>query len=89
MGGNVATMPVAYDLLCASLCLLKKGRERNTIGLIRQFLPKDRDLTRMSEEELARVIDTLNHRPRKALGFRAPHEVFFDTTTLLTVALTS
>ncbi|MGZ8256958.1 MAG: IS30 family transposase, partial [Gallionella sp.] len=25
-----------------------------------------------------RAVDKLNHRPRKVLGFRSPHEVFFD-----------
>ncbi|MGH8369444.1 MAG: IS30 family transposase, partial [Gammaproteobacteria bacterium] len=29
----------------------------------------------------------LNHRPRERLGFKTPHEVFFHTKTLLTVAL--
>ncbi len=67
----------------------ERGVNENTNGLIRQFFPKSRDLTSVSEEELAIVIEFLNHRPRKTLGFRTPHEVFFDTTTSFTVALTS
>jgi len=35
------------------------------------------------------VMNQLNHRPRKTLGFRTPYEVFFKTQTPLTVALGS
>ncbi|MEO8327988.1 MAG: IS30 family transposase, partial [Nitrospirota bacterium] len=67
----------------------ERGVNENTNGLIRQFFPKNRDLTHVTEHELKEVMATLNHRPRKTLGYRTPHEVFFDTTTPLTVALTS
>ena len=67
----------------------ERGVNENTNGLIRQFFPKNRDLTQVTEYELKEVMATLNHRPRKTLGYRTPHEVFFGTTTSLTVALTS
>jgi len=67
----------------------ERGVNENTNGLLRQFFPKARDLTLVNQAELATVLDQLNHRPRKTLGFRTPHEVFFATTTSLTVALTS
>jgi IS30 family transposase len=67
----------------------ERGVNENTNGLIRQFFPKDRDLTRVGTHHLTAVMDNLNHRPRKTLDFRTPYEVFFDTTTSLTVALTS
>jgi len=67
----------------------ERGVNENTNGLIRQFFPKDRTLTQVTEAELQSVRDRLNHRPRKTLGYRTPHEVFFDTTTPLTVALTT
>jgi hypothetical protein len=35
------------------------------------------------------TMGTLNHRPRKTLGYRTPDEVFFGTTASLTVAPTS
>jgi IS30 family transposase len=79
-----ATISFAHP--CASW---ERGVNENTNGLIRQFSLKSRDLTSVSEEELASVNESLNHRPRKTLGFRTPHEVFFDTTTSFTVALTS
>jgi len=61
----------------------------NTNGLIRQYFPKHRDLTTVTEQEIEQAMDNLNHRPRKSLGFRIPYEVFFNTRTSLTVALHS
>ncbi len=67
----------------------ERGLNENTNGLIRQYFPKDRDLTTVTETEIEHVMNKLNHRPRKTLGFRTPHEVFFKTRTSLTVALQS
>ena len=67
----------------------ERGVNENTNGLIRQFFPKDQDLRGVTDEQLTTVMQTLNHRPRKTLGYRTPYEVFFDTTTSLTVALTN
>ncbi len=65
----------------------ERGLNENTNGLIRQFFPKRRDLTTVTDAEVQEVMNNLNHRPRKSLGFRTPHEVFFNTRTSLTVAL--
>jgi IS30 family transposase len=67
----------------------ERGLNENTNGLIRQYFPKHRDLTTVTEREIKTAMDKLNHRPRKSLGFRTPHEVFFNTRTSLTVALQS
>ena len=67
----------------------KRGLNENTDGLIRKYLPKSRPLTNVTQKELNYIMDQLNHRPRKTLGFRTPYEVFFKKKTLLTVALTS
>jgi IS30 family transposase len=67
----------------------ERGLNENTNGLIRQYFPKHRDLTTVTEHEIKRAMDKLNHRPRKSLGFRTPYEVFFNTRTSLTVALQS
>jgi len=67
----------------------ERGLNENTNGLIRQYFPKDRDLTTVTNHEIEQTMDKLNHRPRKSLGFRTPFEVFFNTRTSLTVALQS
>lgn len=45
--------------------------------LLRQYFPKGMVLTDVTEEEVQKAVDRLNHRPRKVLGYKAPHEVFF------------
>ena len=65
----------------------ERGLNENTNGLIRQYLPKSRPLNNVTQKELDYIMDQLNHRPRKTLGFKTPCELFFNKKTLLTVAL--
>ena len=64
----------------------ERGTNENTNGLIRQYLPKSRNLKKVSMEEEIMIMDKLNLRPRKCLDFRTPYEVFFEHQS---VALTS
>jgi IS30 family transposase len=53
----------------------QRGTNENTNGLLRQYFPNGTDLSVHPAEELQRVADILNNRPRKRLGFRTPNEV--------------
>lgn len=55
----------------------ERGLNENSNGLLRQYFPKGMALHEITDEEVQRAVDKLNHRPRKVLGFRSPHEVFF------------
>lgn len=57
----------------------ERGTNENTNGLIRQYFPKDMDLSTITEEDLHAVEERLNTRPRKCLDFQSPAEVFFGT----------
>lgn len=57
----------------------ERGTNENTNGLIRQYFPKDKDLSTITEEDLHAVEERLNARPRKCLDFKSPAEVFFGT----------
>ena len=56
----------------------QRARNENTNGLIRQYLPKGALLDRFATRYIRLIQDRLNHRPRKSLGFKTPHEVFFN-----------
>ncbi len=67
----------------------ERGTNENTNGLIRQYFPKGEALLDVTTEQLRHAEERLNHRPRKRLGWKTPHEVFFGTKTKLVVALGS
>ena len=54
----------------------ERGLNENTHGLIRQFFPKGKDLSEVTDNEVQAVMDKLNNRPRKCLGFKTPNQVF-------------
>ena len=57
----------------------QRGTNENTNGLLREYFPKGYDFSKLSDEDLQKVVDQLNHRPRKCLGYRTPAEVYFST----------
>jgi transposase, IS30 family len=56
----------------------QRGSNENANGLIREYLPKGMDLSNLTQRDLSTIENALNHRPRKILGFRTPHEVFTE-----------
>ncbi len=54
----------------------ERGANENMNGLIRQFFPKKMRFDFITDQDLAFAMHRLNHRPRKCLGFKTPHEVF-------------
>jgi len=64
----------------------ERGLNENTNGLIRQYFPKKHDFTTITEYQVERVMDKLNNRPRKCLGFKTPNEVFFGIKPTVALA---
>ena len=62
----------------------QRGTNENTNGLLRQYFPKETSFDGVSDDELASVVDKLNHRPRKYLAWRSPFEVFWNLVLQLT-----
>jgi IS30 family transposase len=56
----------------------QRGSNENTIGLLRQFMPKGADLTGESQTWLNDVANLMNNHPRKTLGWRTPAEAMAD-----------
>jgi transposase, IS30 family len=56
----------------------ERGANENMNGLIRQFFPKKMAFNFITTKEIEMTMHRLNHRPRKCLGYTAPHEVFME-----------
>ena len=58
-------------------CSWERGLNENHNGLLRQYFPKKMSLAGVTQIEVDDAVYALNHRPRKCLGYRTPHEVFY------------
>jgi IS30 family transposase len=68
----------------------ERGLNENTNGLVRQYAPKKKSFDHVDDELIDMITYKLNHRPRKSLGFKTPHEVFFNVSQRITdIALAS
>lgn len=80
MDGDKFDHPVYY---CDPHSPHQKGSVENVIGLLRQYIPKGADLETLTEQKIRAIVKKLNHRPRKCLDYKTPHEVFFNETVAL------
>jgi IS30 family transposase len=60
----------------------QRGLNENTNGLIRQYVPKGSDVRMLTDRQINHIMDRLNNRPRKSLGFLTPNEVFYGQQKL-------
>ncbi len=77
-----------YDLLCRSVyggqrfvvyychsySAWEKGSNENHNRMIRRFLPKGTDFTKVSKKRIAAIQEWMNNYPRKILGWKTPNE---------------
>ena len=54
----------------------ERGTNENTNRLVRAFFPKAMCFGELDQKDVDHVVELINHRPRKRLGYRTPHEVF-------------
>lgn len=53
----------------------QKGGNENLNKLIRQYLPKKMDLSKVTDDDIYNVQEKLNNRPRKSLNYLSPNEM--------------
>ena len=58
----------------------ERGLNENTNGLVRQYFPKGTEFAMLTAVDVQRVEKLLNNRPRKALNYHSPNEVFAKLT---------
>ena len=54
----------------------QRGTNENTNRLLRQYFPKGTDFRKVTQRQVQKAVHALNHRPRKRLNYKTPHEVF-------------
>ncbi|MBU0975667.1 IS30 family transposase, partial [Patescibacteria group bacterium] len=54
----------------------QKGSNEYHNGLLRRYFPKGTDFSKVEQEEIDDIIEEINNRPRKILGYSTPNEVF-------------
>lgn len=55
----------------------ERGTNENTNGLIRQYLPKNKSMANLTQQQCNAIAAKLNNRPRKRLDYQTPLEVFY------------
>ena len=57
-------------------CAWQKGTNENLNGLLREFYPKGRNLSRVSPATLKKNLALINARPKKVLHYHSPQDLF-------------
>jgi IS30 family transposase len=55
----------------------ERAINENSNGLLRQYFPKKTDLRGIEKNDVIPILEKINTRPRKTLGYATPKEVFF------------
>jgi IS30 family transposase len=67
---------------CDAYAAWQKGGVENLNGLIRQYIPKGSDISKLTEEQIYAIQEKLNNRPRKSLNYLTPNQVIAQETGL-------
>lgn len=54
----------------------ERGSNENFNGLLRQYLPKGSCMSSVTQAQCDHIVDDLNNRPRKRLGFNTPAKLY-------------
>ncbi len=54
----------------------QRGSNEQVNGLLRRHLPKGTSFKDFTQAQLDVIVESINNRPRKCLGYRTPNEVF-------------
>lgn len=60
----------------------ERGTNENINGIVRWFLPKGTDFSKITHQQISCIESLINNRPRKCLNFKTPYEVVFPSVAL-------
>jgi len=83
---NIASSLNTNFYFCDPYSSWQRGLNENTNGLVRRYIPKKSEFENISHEEIMIIQNKLNHKPRKALGYKTPFEVFMNEVSRKMVA---
>lgn len=74
---NISKALDCKHYFCHPYSSWERGLNEYTNGLIRQYIPKGTSFENITPEHIKMIEDKLNNRPRKALNWKTPNEVFY------------
>lgn len=54
----------------------QRGTNENTNDILRFFFPKGSDFSKITQKDIDKVVNLINNRPKKCLGWKTPAEVY-------------
>lgn len=79
---NISNTLEYEHYFCHPYSSWERGLGEYTNGLIRQYIPKGTNFSTITPEYIAMIENKLNNRPRKALNWKTPNEVFYGLEVL-------
>lgn len=61
----------------------QRGLNEQVNGLIRQYLPKKTDFSYIGQQRINEIMEKINNRPRKSLGFKTPLQVLQPNSPIM------
>ena len=61
---------------CDPYAAWQKGANENHNGILRRYIPKKSDLSKLPQWELDLIVEEMNNKPRKCLKYQTPKEAF-------------
>ena len=58
----------------------ERGTNENQNRMIRRFIPKGTDISKLSHKDIKRIEEWMNNYPRKILGYKTPNELVLNIT---------
>lgn len=76
--GNLRRTFSLETYFCDPYASYQKGGVEQANGIIRRFLPRDTDMSRITNQDIYAIQETINNIPRRSLGYKTPKEVMAE-----------